>query len=79
LCSRGLSLRGSDDNFGNSHSGNFIMCLELVAEFDPFLASHIKKYANKGKDCASYLSLNTFEEFVNLMGQKVRETIIKEI
>lgn len=79
LCSRGLSLRGSDDNFGNSHSGNFIMCLELVAEFDPFLASHIKKYANKGKGSTSYLSLNTFEEFVNLMGQKVRETIIKEI
>ncbi|XP_022178978.1 uncharacterized protein LOC111039694 [Myzus persicae] len=79
LCSRGLSLRGSDDNFGNSHSGNFIMCLELVAEFDPFLASHIKKYANKGKGGTSYLSLNTFEEFVKLMGQKVRETIIKEI
>ncbi|XP_050065343.1 zinc finger MYM-type protein 1-like [Aphis gossypii] len=79
LCSRGLSLRGNNDNFGNSHSGNFIMCLELIAEFDPFLASHIKKYANKGKGSTSYLSLNIYEEFVNLMGQKVRETIINEI
>lgn len=72
LSSRGLSLRGSNDYFGSTHSGNFIMCLELIAEFDPFLAKHIKRYANKGKGSTSYLSITIFEEFIILMANKVR-------
>jgi len=30
LCSRCLSPRGSNGYFGSTHSGNFIMCLELI-------------------------------------------------
>jgi len=76
LCSRGLPLRGHDDKFGSTHSGNFIMSLELIAEFDAFLSSHITKYANIGKGSTSYLSFATFEQFVNIMAKKVNETII---
>jgi len=36
LSSRGLPLRVHDDKFGSTHSGNFIMSLELIAEFDPY-------------------------------------------
>lgn len=79
LSSRGLPLRGHDDKFGSTHSGNFIMSLELIAEFDPFLSNHIAQYANKGKGSTSYLSFATFEQFVNIMAEKVKETIVNEI
>jgi len=49
LSSRGLPLRGHEDKFGSTHSGNFIMSLELIAEFYPFLSNHIAQYANKVK------------------------------
>ena len=39
------------------------MVLELIAEFDPFLAKHIEIYGNKGKGITSYLSFQTCEEF----------------
>lgn len=79
LCLRGLSFRGAEDKFGSVHGGNFIMSLELIAEFDPFLAKHISDYANKGKGSTSYLSFATFEEFIKLMSKKVFQTIINEI
>lgn len=79
LSSRGLPLRGHDDKFGSTHSGNFIMSLELIAEFDPFLSNHITQYANKGKGSTSYLSFGTFEKFVSIMAEKVKETIVNEI
>lgn len=34
LCLRGLSFRGAEYKFGFVHGGNFIMSLELIAEFD---------------------------------------------
>lgn len=79
LSSRGLPLRGHDDKFGSTHSGNFIMSLELIAEFDPFLSNHIAQYANKGKGSTSYLSFATFEQFIYIMAEKVKETIVNEI
>ncbi|XP_065651294.1 zinc finger MYM-type protein 5-like [Hydra vulgaris] len=49
LSSRGMSFRGDDDRFGSVHNGNFMMSLELITQFDPFLAQHIEKFGNKGK------------------------------
>jgi len=79
LSSRGLSFRSHNDKFGSTHSGNFIMCLELIAEFDPFLANHISKFGNKGKGSTSYLSFSVYEKFIEMMGEKVKNTIINEI
>ena len=41
LVTRGLALRGSNEVFGSEHNGNYLGCLELLAEYDPFLAQHI--------------------------------------
>jgi len=46
LTIRGLAFRGDLDKIGSSHNGNFLKSMELKAHFDPFLASHIFKYAN---------------------------------
>lgn len=49
LASRGLSFRGSDQTIGSSTNGNYLGLLELIGEYDPFLATHIANHGNKGK------------------------------
>nr|XP_047138958.1 zinc finger MYM-type protein 1-like [Hydra vulgaris] len=79
LSSRGMSFRGDDDRFGSVHNGNFMMSLELIAQFDPFLAQHIKKFGNKGKGSTSYLSFNIYEQFISIMADNVIQQMVKEI
>ena len=50
LTSRGLAFRGHDEHFGSHTNGNYSMVLQLIAEFDPFLAEHIKRYGNAGSE-----------------------------
>ena len=68
---RQLSLRGSNEYFGNPQNGNFFGCLEFIAEYDSFLATHIDKYGGGGRGIASYLSSKTCDEFIQLMADKV--------
>ena len=72
LVTRGLALRGSNEVFGSGHNGNYLGCLELLSEYDPFLAQHIEKYGNRGRGNPSYLSSTICEEFVLLMAEEVR-------
>ena len=76
LVTRRLALRGSNEVFGSGHNGNYLGCLELLSEYDPFLAQHI--YGNRGRGNPSYLSSTICEEFVLLMAEEVRRVIIKE-
>jgi hypothetical protein len=59
----------------------FLMLLELISKFDPFLASHFEKFGNKGKGKGStyYLSFQTHEQIITLMSDTVLQIIIKEI
>lgn len=52
LASRGLAFRGIDERFGSPSNGNFLGIMELLAQYDPFLASHIENYGNKGRGMA---------------------------
>lgn len=79
LCSRGLAFRGKSEKFGDPHNGNYFMILELLAEFDPFLASHIERFGNQGSGSTSYLSKTVCDEFILLMGDKVLKQIGDEI
>jgi hypothetical protein len=56
-----------------------MMLLELLSEFDPFLAQHISKYGHSGSGSTSLLSSTICEEIINLMAKKVKEVIINEI
>ncbi|KAL4085416.1 hypothetical protein QTP88_027275 [Uroleucon formosanum] len=79
LSSRGLPFRGSSDKFGSPHNGNYMMALELIAEFDPFLSSHIEKFGNVRKGYTSYLLFQTCQEFITMMAHKVQNQIIDEV
>ena len=79
LAERGLPFRGHDEIFGSAHNGNYMGILELIAQFDPFLAAHIDEHGNKGRGHVSYLSSTICEELIILMGQQVFDKIIHEI
>ena len=48
ICERGLAFRGSDQDIGSNHNGNYLGILELLSKYDPFLSTHIEKYSYKG-------------------------------
>ena len=78
LAERSFAFRGSDEKIGSYNNGNYLGLLKLLAEFDPFMAEHIKNHANKGKRHLSYLSKTTCEEFISSIGSSVHDSIICE-
>ncbi|XP_046737103.1 zinc finger MYM-type protein 1-like [Diprion similis] len=46
LAGRGLPFRGNIEQIGNPHNGNFLASMELIAQFDPFLAKHLQLNAH---------------------------------
>ena len=79
LCEPCLAFLGKDEHIGSAHNGNYLGIVELLAEYDPFLAQHIQKYGNQGKRHASYLSSSICKEVIDLMGKEVLSTIVKEV
>jgi hypothetical protein len=79
LSSRGLAFRGENENIGSQHNGNYLGVLELIAQYDPFLSSHLAKYGNQGRGRPSYLSSTICEEIIEIMGNQVLAVIVKEL
>ena len=79
MANRGLGFRGDDEIIGSTRNGNYLGTLELIAQFDPFLNEHNKKYGNAGRGIPSYLSSTICNEFIDVMGQKVLKIIVAEI
>ena len=68
FCVRGLAFRGKNELIDSSNNVNYLGILELLNEYDTFLAEHISKHSNKGRGRASYLSSTICEEMIELMG-----------
>ena len=64
---------------GSVHNGNFLGSLELIAQFDPFLQSHLQKYGNADRGVPSYISSTIVEELIKLMADKVHTAIVAEL
>ena len=79
LAERGLPFRGDDSTFGSPHNGNFPGSIELLAQFDPFIAEHVAKFGNKGRGYPSYLSSTICDEFIELMADYTLAAVVKEI
>lgn len=79
LAERGLALRSNDQVIGSPSNGNFLGTLELLSQFDSFLAAHLEKYGNKGKGSVSYLSSTTCDQLIAIIGKEVLSTITEEI
>ena len=53
--------------------------MELISEFDPFLAENIGKFCQCGSGHKNYLSSTIYEEIIQIMADKIRQKIIDEI
>ena len=79
LTNRGLPLRGSSECIGALNNGNFLMAIEMLAEFDPFTAEHLGKYGRPGRGGTNYLSSTAYEEIVSIKADMCRQVISDEI
>lgn len=73
-----IAVQESHKKFFHANNGNYLMILELLAWFDPFLAEHIRMHGNKGKCSTSYLSSTICKEFIQLMGNEIVKNILLE-
>jgi len=78
LSFRGLGFRGDNQILGSGHNENYLGCLEFISKFDPFLSTHIDKYANKAKENVSYLSNTIYDNLILSMTKTVLENIVQE-
>lgn len=79
LASTGLAFRGNNQIIGNKSNGNYLGCIELLAKYDPWLQQHLHDHANKGKGAVLYLSIGVCDEFIEILGNNVRNVIISEL
>ena len=79
LSQRGLAFRGSDETVASPHNGNYLGMLEMLSEYDAFIAQHIQQHANRGRGHTNYLSSTTCEELIGLLGESVLGKIIEEV
>lgn len=74
LAARGLPIFGENKTIGSVANGNFLGCLELLGQFDPFIANHIEKFGN-----TNYPSSTVASGILQLMSNKVLQHILFEI
>jgi hypothetical protein len=79
IAERGLAFRGDNEMVGSPRNGNFLGIVELLAQYDTFLAEHIQTHANKGSGHTNYLSSTICDEIIEIMGKTVRKTIVDRI
>jgi hypothetical protein len=64
-------LRGSNNEIGKPGCGIFLNLISLISNYDSVLSSHLKYHGQ-----TTYLSNKIQNEFINLLGSKVRKEII---
>lgn len=78
----GLSMPSSSSSSSPSTSsscGNFIMAMKLIAQFDSFLAEHIRKFRYSDSGHTSYLSSTTFEQLIKIIANEINIEVIKDV
>ena len=79
IAEHGLAFWGDNQLVGSPQNGNFLGILELIAQYDNFLAGHIATHANRGKGHTNYVSSTIMEALVRTMGEKVLGEIISRV
>lgn len=59
--------------FSFTNNKNYMMRVELIADFEPYLKVHIYKQVSPGQGKSSYPSPKTCDEMIELMGRSVTE------
>lgn len=65
LAERGLAFRGDNEIIGSPNNGYYLGLLKLISKYDPFIAQHIHKHANRACGHVNYLSLTICEDIIS--------------
>lgn len=78
LVENNLAFRGHSDTLNTPHNGNFLGLVQLLGKFDPIMMEHLRSVSNH-ETKNYYFSKNIQNELIDLLGNEVRDTVIKKI
>ena len=78
LAEHNMAFRGSSDKLHEPQNGNFLGLVQLIAKFDPVMQEHLRRM-NDSEIHDHYLGKHIQNELVQLMGKKVKQTIIDRV
>ncbi|XP_010419458.1 PREDICTED: zinc finger MYM-type protein 1-like [Camelina sativa] len=78
LAKQNLAFRGSNDKIGEEDCGNFLSFIEMIADFDPVIIEHLRRYKEDESQC-HFLSNRIQNELIALLANEIKGMIIKKI
>ncbi|CAA7017942.1 unnamed protein product [Microthlaspi erraticum] len=78
LAKQNLAFRGSNGKIGEDGNGNFLSFIEMLADFDPIMIEHLRRY-KEGETRYHYLGNRIQNELIGLLANEIKATIIKKI
>ncbi|CAH2252162.1 zinc finger MYM-type 1-like [Pelobates cultripes] len=80
LARQTLPIRGhSEDLNTDGNCGNFLETFKLLAKYDPVAKQHLHRVQRTDGYIVSYLSPQSQDEFINLLGDHIRTVIFQNI
>lgn len=78
LAKQNLALRGHREEITSTNRGNFLELVHLLANYDPVLREHILRIKMGGRTI-TYMSPQIQNEFINILGDNVRQQIFCQV